>query len=100
MVMGAVPLDILLDDLRTMLPPEVEAIRKGAREIVYSGATRIRTMSLEMEMTPEQAAQVLKACNQILTADCGPCDPNGPNYTGGSSTPNHVIRFRGPLCAP
>ena len=99
---GSFPLDILLADLATMTMDEVAAIRSGAREVCYSGATRIKALSSETEFNREDAAQILRACNAIINPpDAAADDLLGDNYAAGSPSPNHAMRFnRSVLCGP
>lgn len=87
-------LDVIISDLKTRPQGEITRIRDEAREIVYSGATTIKALGQESQFSREDAAQILKACNDRLNPALPPdSDPTGPNFADSTASPHHAMRF-------
>lgn len=59
----------LLGDLRTMSTAQVTSIRDQAREVVYGLHTTIAALSQSATFDREDAAQILRAANEVLNPE-------------------------------
>lgn len=93
---------LLRRDLATRPLPEVQAILTDAREVVYSGATRIRALSSEADYSREDAQAIMAACLDLVSPpepppDSDPCAP----VPSGRAPIGHGVDFSGTfLTAP